>query len=376
MVHINFASKEIDCKIVYYGPGMSGKTTNLIQIHNKAPDKHKGNLTSIATEGDRTLFFDFLPLDIGTVSGMKTKFQIYTVPGQVYYNSTRKLVLQGVDGIIFVADSQKKKMEENLESLKNLETNLSEYGFNITDMPLIIQFNKRDMPDVADTTEMNKQLNTLNVPTFESVATTGDGVIQTFKAMASIVLEKLNTKAKESACVGNINKDVVAEVDGEKIKRSDFKRYCQIQVKLAAKGKNTPKPGKEHEKRLLGSLVNYTLLLKETKKRNLKAKDSEVEKKLEQFIAKHGSQTAFQTYIAKQNLTIEDIKGEIVKSILIAKLIKAIFPDFTRRIEVANKESSDPDIENTLKREKKRKIISDLYRKLREDKDIKIYLHK
>ncbi|MFV1951888.1 MAG: SurA N-terminal domain-containing protein [Nitrospinota bacterium] len=194
--------------------------------------------------------------------------------------------------------------------------------------------------------------------------------------MASIVLENLNTKAKKSACVGNINKDVVAEVDGEKIKRSDFKRYCQIQVKLAAKGKNTTKPGKEHEKRLLGSLVNYTLLLKEAEKRNLKAKDSEVERKLEQFIAKHGSQTAFQAYIVKQNLTIEDIKVEIVKSILISKLIKAIFPDFTRRIEVANKESSDPDIENTLRREKKRKIISDLYRKLREDKEIKTYLHK
>ncbi len=374
MVHVNFALKEINCKIVYYGPGMSGKTTNLIQIHTKAPDRHRGNLTSIATEGDRTLFFDFLPIDIGTVNGMKTKFQLYTVPGQVYYNSTRKLVLQGVDGVIFVADSQRKKMRENLESLKNLEINLCEYGFNITDIPLIIQFNKRDLPDVIDTIDMNKELNTLNVPTFESVASTGEGVIQTFKAMASIVLEDLNKKAKKSTDIGNVNNNV-AEVSGEKIKWNDFKKYCQIQSRLAAKGKNTPKLSKENEKRLLGSLINYTLLLQEARKRNIEAKDTEVKRQLKQFIAKHGSQTSFQDYLGKHNLTIEDIKGEVVKNILISKLIQMIFPDFIKMMRVANRESSDPKPENILKGEEKKKIIAGLYLKLRAGKDIKIYLH-
>src|SRR3990172_2802573 len=128
MVQINFARKEVNCKIIFYGPGMSGKTTNLEKVYENAPDENKGELTSIATEGDRTLFFDFLPLDLGTVAGMNTKFQLYTVPGQVYYNSTRKLVLQGADGIIFVADSQRKKMDENIESITNLEENLKEYG--------------------------------------------------------------------------------------------------------------------------------------------------------------------------------------------------------------------------------------------------------
>ena len=144
MVQINFANKEIQCKIVYYGPGMSGKTTNLEVVHKKAPLNSKGDLTSIATEGDRTLFFDFMPLDLGNIAGIKTKFQLYTVPGQVYYNSTRKLVLQGVDGVVFVADSSGSMTEENLESLRNLEENLNEYGKSLANMPHVIQYNKRD----------------------------------------------------------------------------------------------------------------------------------------------------------------------------------------------------------------------------------------
>src|SRR6187397_750287 len=142
MVQINFALREVNCKIVYYGPGMSGKTTNLEIVHKKAPEANKGELTSIATEGDRTLFFDFMPLDLGTIAGMRTRFQLYTVPGQVYYNSTRKLVLQGVDGIVFVADSSAAMVEENLESMRNLEQNLAEYGKSLANLPLIIQYNK------------------------------------------------------------------------------------------------------------------------------------------------------------------------------------------------------------------------------------------
>ena len=147
MVQINFALKEVNCKIVYYGPGMSGKTTNLEIVHQKAPESNKGDLTSISTDGDRTLFFDFMPLDLGTVAGMRTKFQLYTVPGQVYYNSTRKLVLQGCDGVIFIADSDPEKMPENIESYDNLIENLKEYGKDIRELPHVLQYNKRDLPN-------------------------------------------------------------------------------------------------------------------------------------------------------------------------------------------------------------------------------------
>lgn len=192
MVQINFSLKEVNCKVVYYGPGLSGKTTNLEVVHAKAPVASVGELTSIATEGDRTLFFDFLPLNLGQVAGMKTKFQIYTVPGQVYYNSTRKLVLQGTDGIVFVADSKRGKMEENLEALQNLKENLIEYGMDIATTPLVIQYNKRDLPDVHTIEELEKALNPWGAPYFEAVARDGTGVFPTLKKLASLVLESLN----------------------------------------------------------------------------------------------------------------------------------------------------------------------------------------
>ena len=199
MVQINFANKEIQCKIVYYGPGMSGKTTNLEVVHKKAPEASKGDLTSIATEGDRTLFFDFMPLDLGNIAGIKTKFQLYTVPGQVYYNSTRKLVLQGVDGVVFVADSQAEKMEDNLESLENLKANLAEYGRDIDTIPIIFQWNKRDLPTALPVEELQAKLNTPNAPTFDAVASTGEGVFPTLKALASLVLESINREKKDSS---------------------------------------------------------------------------------------------------------------------------------------------------------------------------------
>jgi signal recognition particle receptor subunit beta len=192
MVQINFALKEVNCKVVYYGPGLSGKTTNLEVVHSKAPRSNVGELTSIATEGDRTLFFDFLPLNLGPVAGMTTKFQIYTVPGQVYYNSTRKLVLQGADGIVFVADSRRGKMDENLESFANLEDNLKEYGMDITSIPLVMQYNKRDLPDIYTIEELEDKLNKLRSPFFEAVAVTGEGVFPTLKKLSQMVLESLN----------------------------------------------------------------------------------------------------------------------------------------------------------------------------------------
>jgi len=192
MVQINFALKEVNCKIVYYGPGLSGKTTNLEVIHAKAPKTNVGELTSIATEGDRTLFFDFLPLNLGQVAGMSTKFQIYTVPGQVYYNSTRKLVLQGADGLVFVADSRRGKMDENVESLSNLDENLRQYGMDLNAIPFVIQYNKRDLPDVIAVKDLEEELNPKHFPSFEAVAVKGTGVFDTLKAIAKSVLRNLS----------------------------------------------------------------------------------------------------------------------------------------------------------------------------------------
>ncbi len=192
MVQINFARREVNCKIVFYGPGLSGKTTNLELIHKKLPDQSRGTLTSIATEQDRTLFFDFMPIDIGSVAGMRTKLFLYTVPGQVYYNSTRKLVLQGADGICFVADSDPNRMQDNLDSFRNLEENLKEYGTDIRRIPLVLQYNKRDLPGAMSIAEMNQKMNPQGVPTVEAVAVKGEGVMQTLKALAKLVIDRLN----------------------------------------------------------------------------------------------------------------------------------------------------------------------------------------
>lgn len=197
MVQLNLALREINCKIVYFGPGLSGKTTNLEVVHNRAPEDSRGELTSIATESDRTLFFDFMPLNLGSVGGMKTKFQLYTVPGQVYYNSTRKLVLRGTDGVVFVADSSPSKMEENIESLDNLEECLREQGRSLAEIAHVIQFNKRDLPDALTMEEMERQLNRYGVPCVPAVASKGDGVVDTFKALSSLVLEKVKAMAAE-----------------------------------------------------------------------------------------------------------------------------------------------------------------------------------
>lgn len=196
MVQINFARRELSCKLIYYGPGMSGKTTNLEKVHDAVPDEAKGRFTSIATDGDRTLFFDLLPIDVGKIGGLDVKLQLYTVPGQVYYNATRKLVLRGVDGIVFVADSQPDKMDENLESLKNLEENLSEYGVKLADLPLVMQYNKRDLPDVVPISEMESKLNKLNWPSVEASAINSEGVVDTLKLCSELVLQAVSARTK------------------------------------------------------------------------------------------------------------------------------------------------------------------------------------
>jgi signal recognition particle receptor subunit beta len=224
MSMINYASREINCKLVYYGPGLGGKTTNLEHVYNKVAPDTRGKMVSLATETERTLFFDFLPVDLGTIRGFKTRFHLYTVPGQVYYNASRKLILKGVDGVVFVADSQIERMEANIESMQNLYGNMSEYGYDLTKIPFIIQYNKRDLPNAAPIKDLQAQLNPgwpvenparqkptpdpwnqgdfliqqvdgtwiERAPYFESVALTGDGVFDALKAVAKLVLKTLS----------------------------------------------------------------------------------------------------------------------------------------------------------------------------------------
>jgi mutual gliding-motility protein MglA len=194
MTFINYASKEINCKIVYYGPGLCGKTTNLQYIYNKTAPESKGKMISLATEADRTLFFDFLPLDLGSIRGFTTRFHLYTVPGQVFYDASRKLILKGVDGVIFVADSQEERMEANIESIRNLEQNLKEHGFDLSTIPYALQFNKRDLANVIAVDEMYRILNYKREPTFEAVATTGVGVFDTLKSVAKQILIELKKR--------------------------------------------------------------------------------------------------------------------------------------------------------------------------------------
>ena len=194
MTFINYASREINCKIVYYGPGLCGKTTNLQHIFESTAPQSRGKLISLATETDRTLFFDFMPLELGTVRGFKTRFHLYTVPGQVFYDASRKLILKGVDGVIFVADSQEERMEANIESIRNLEANLKEHGFDLSTIPYALQFNKRDLGNVVPVEEMYRMLNYKREPTFEAVATTGVGVFDTLKSVAKQILIELKKR--------------------------------------------------------------------------------------------------------------------------------------------------------------------------------------
>jgi mutual gliding-motility protein MglA len=224
MSMINYASREINCKLVYYGPGLGGKTTNLEHVYGKVAPNTRGKMVSLATETERTLFFDFLPVDLGTIRGFKTRFHLYTVPGQVYYNASRKLILKGVDGVVFVADSQIERMEANIESMQNLYDNMAEYGYDLTKIPFVVQYNKRDLPNAAPIKDLQQQLNPgwpIEDPAqqkpqadpyhdgeqlvqqvngvwvqrahyFESVAITGDGVFDTLKAVAKLVLKTLS----------------------------------------------------------------------------------------------------------------------------------------------------------------------------------------
>lgn len=191
MSFINYSSREINCKIVFYGPGLGGKTTNLQYIYDKTNPDSKGKMISLATETERTLFFDFLPLALGTIRGFKTRFHLYTVPGQVFYDASRKLILKGVDGVVFVADSQLERMDANIESVENLKENLMEQGYDLAKLPYVMQYNKRDLDSIASVEEMQASLNPMNIPWFEAVAPEGPGVFETLKAVAKQVLMEL-----------------------------------------------------------------------------------------------------------------------------------------------------------------------------------------
>ena len=192
MSMINYASREINCKIVYYGTGLGGKTTNLEYIYSRVNPETKGKMISLATETERTLFFDFLPIDLGEIRGFKTRFHLYTVPGQVYYNASRRLILKGVDGIVFVADSQATRAEANIESMHNLYENLETYGYDLQTIPFAIQYNKRDMPNTLSVEELRAQINPMGIPDFEGVAIEGKGVFETLSCVSKLVVKSLS----------------------------------------------------------------------------------------------------------------------------------------------------------------------------------------
>ena len=191
MSFVNYVNKEVNCKIVYYGPGLGGKTTNIQYVYQKTSGNTKGNMVSLNTENERTLFFDFLPLDLGEIRGFKTRFHLYTVPGQVFYEASRKLILRGVDGVVFVADSQVERMEANIESLKSLEKNLVDQGYDITKIPLVMQWNKRDLPNITSVADLSQALNKWDVAEFEASAVIGTGVFDTLKTITKLVLMNL-----------------------------------------------------------------------------------------------------------------------------------------------------------------------------------------
>jgi signal recognition particle receptor subunit beta len=219
MAYVNYTSREINAKIVYYGPGLSGKTTNILYIHKKLNPETRGKLVSLATQTDRTLFFDFLPVNVGEIGNFKLRFHLYTVPGQIFYNTTRKMVLKGVDGVVFVADSQKQMLEDNIESLKNLEENLREYGKDIREIPLVIQYNKRDLPDAMDLEELHRNLNKYKAPFYTAVATQGQGVLETLTGICKLVINNLKKTVGVQESVKDIFESEISQVEKKEEKK-------------------------------------------------------------------------------------------------------------------------------------------------------------
>lgn len=400
MVQINFAKREISCKLVYYGPGMSGKTTNLEVIHQKVQADNKGDMVAIATEGDRTLFFDFLPLDLGKVKGMKTKFQLYTVPGQVYYASTRKLVLQGADGVIFVADSQKSKLNENIGSMKDLTDNLAESGIEVDSFPMVIQWNKRDLPSAAKVAWLEEKINRLKAPATEAVAANGEGVMGTLKLLAKMVLDRFNEQggtaasgtSKQTAGGQKKEESTLATINGDKISRSYFSNYCQTQYRLNSKGEveDFKKMSKQEKLGYMQNLTNHALLMQTAKKKGFVIDKKQLSAQINRFIGKFGSREKFDRFLQQRRLTMDNIKNEAVKSIVVNAMAKMRNPDIAEKLKVTREEVSDYYASHSdsfsgglqqhelriiaiLKNKKKKSLLKKLYDELRSESKITLF---
>lgn len=409
-MQINYGKREVSCKLVYYGPGMSGKTTNLEVVHQRVPEKSKGDLTSIATEGDRTLFFDFLPIDLGQVRGMTTKFQLYTVPGQIYYASTRKLVLQGADGVIFVADSQAEKINENIESLNDLQQNLDEYGLKLDEMPFVIQWNKRDLPNALPVEELEKLINTFRAPTVPAIAATGEGVLPTLKLAASLVLDRLNTKepgaaAKKAPAAAVSEKPaeqapvekkevVVAKINSDQISRSYFTQYCQVQYRLGARTEEVDdfkKFSPEDKKRLLESLINHGLLLQDAKKRGIAVTKEELEVQLKDFAKRFKTKEEMDGHLARRKLSLDNLRNEATKNVIIGKIIQKVIPNLNEKFKITETEVKEHYYSNSakfgekgfdavkaeviasIKNQRKRELLDEMFKALRKEASITIF---
>lgn len=405
-MQINYGKREVSCKLVYYGPGMSGKTTNLEVVHQRVPEKSKGDLTSIATEGDRTLFFDFLPIDLGQVRGMTTKFQLYTVPGQIYYASTRKLVLQGADGVIFVADSQAEKINENIESLNDLQQNLEEYGLKLDEIPFVIQWNKRDLPNAMPVEELEKKINSFHAPTVPAIAATGEGVLATLKLAASLVLDRLNTKepgsAAKKAPAGKPEEQapvekkevVVAKINADQISRSYFTQYCQVQYRLGARTEEVDdfkKFSQDEKKRLLESLINHGLLLQDAKKRGIAVAKEELEAQLKDFARRFKTKEEMDKHLAHRKLSLDNLRNEATKNVIIGKIIQKVIPNLNERLRITEAEVREHHQANAakfggkgfdavkteviagIKNQRKRELLDEMFKSLRREASITIF---
>jgi hypothetical protein len=407
-MQINYGKREVSCKLVYYGPGMSGKTTNLEIVHQRVPEKSKGDLTSIATEGDRTLFFDFLPIDLGQVRGMTTKFQLYTVPGQIYYASTRKLVLQGADGVIFVADSQGDKINENIESLNDLQQNLDEYGLKLDEIPFVIQWNKRDLPNALPIEELEKRINTFHAPTVPAIAATGEGVLATLKLAASLVLDRLNTKEPgaatkkapaagkpaEQAAPAEKKEVVVAKINSDQISRGYFTQYCQVQYRLSARTDEVDdfkKFSQDDKKRLLESLINHGLLLQDAKRRSIIVSREEMDTQLKDFARKFKTKEEMDSHLARRKLSLDNLRNEATKNVIIGKIIQKVIPNLNEKFRITESEvkgyyqanaakfggksfdDAKADVVAGIKNQRKRELLDEMFKALRREASITIF---
>ncbi len=336
MVFFNYSTKLMAAKIVYYGPGLCGKTTNLQYIYNKTSPKARGEMVSLATETDRTLFFDLLPLDVGSIAGFKARFQLYTVPGQVFYNSTRRLVLKGVDAIVFVADSQKPMMDANIESFSNMVDNLSSHNLNIENIPYVIQYNKRDLLNILSIEELNKKLNKDDVPWFEAIAITGKGVIDTLKGISKLTIKHLRKKAQEQVSTPSVKPSFTMErKPQEPLSITKPKEPAVIHSDNAASQDSQVQHG---EKKL--TLKEKLDLLKQ-KRETIKQQESEIEAKAEEISRQRETETESEIAGSSQSENNDNAEYE-------SEPTEEIHYNYSEAEDLQSNPGSSDDIESSL----------------------------